>query len=534
MLSNRKRIISAVLILGLLLSLVSGIALAESNLTIYTSASDGNFFKTSTNYNTAWTAASSDAVVKTNTVIEIGQTYSAPDYGISRGALYFDTSAIPDADTIVSATLFVYCKYDWSGTDFDLTLQSGMPTYPHDPMVVADYDKGHYADSGGTLNTSGISTTGYSSISLNATGLGWINVTGTTKLVLRSSREIAGTTPTGQEEIFIYSSEETGTSKDPYIVIVSVNAPAITADAASDIANTTARFNSTVSDDGGESCEVRFGYGTTSQTAVNFLSYDTVTSWVAGYDTSEHPYYDADSLTDNTTYYYRVQIKNGHSTVTSDEITFDTLNAISDPSGLRAYPSTTSVVLSWAKGSGSTNTMVRYSFTTYPTAINEGTQLYFSTGSTATHTSLNPGTIIYYSAWGESGGDYSASYDYTMTVTTAGVSDSGTPDAPAEPTGWFQSPDYVNMSGVPLYGTINSVMSTMDLPLATGWFLLAMIVSIAAGLAVLARTGSLAGSLLVLCVLLALGWGVKLIPLWIFAFSLIAGIGIGVSKRGMA
>lgn len=505
-----------------------------SELSEYTTSSDGNLYQTSTVYNTAWAAAAASAAVTANTVVEIGQSKLGSDYGISRGGLYFDTSSIADTDVVTSAVLYVYGKYDWSDTDFDLTIQSGMPTYPHDPMVVNDYSKAYYAGDGGSLNTSGFTTTGYNAITLNATGRGWINLTGTTKLVLRSSREIAGTAPTGEEEVFIYSSEEAGTDKDPYLVVTSVSAPAITSNAASNIANTTARLNSTVDDDGGESCETRYGYGTTSQAAVDFADYDTVTDWVAGADTGEHPYVDVDTLLAGTTYYYRVQIKNTHSTVTSDEITFDTLAAISEPSNFRAFPEAESVVLTWAKGSGSTNTMVRYSFTAYPTAVGEGTQLYLGTGSTTTHTGLSQGTTIYYSAWGEDGGDYSAAYVSTMTTTTGGAGAAENPDTPTAPTGWLQAPDYTNLSGLPIvYDIANQVFTNIEMPLATGWFLLAILSSIIASIAIYLWKHSLAGALVVLCVMLCAWWGVEILPLWIMALSLIGIIGIGISRRSI-
>ncbi|GAH54380.1 unnamed protein product, partial [marine sediment metagenome] len=73
-----------------------------------------------------------------------------------------------------------------------------------------------------------------------------------------------------------------------------VAAPSITADAATYVAQTTAQLNSTVDDDGGEPCDVRFGYGDETQTADNFLLYDTVTSWVEDiYTTEQHPYFEA-------------------------------------------------------------------------------------------------------------------------------------------------------------------------------------------------------------------------------------------------
>ena len=59
----------------------------------------------------------------------------------------------------------------------------------------------------------------------------------------------------------------------------------------------------------------------------------------------------------------------------------------------------TMVVYTWSKGAGAQKTMVRYSDSAYPTAIDEGTQAYYYTGATTTIENLNPSTYYYVSAW---------------------------------------------------------------------------------------------------------------------------------------
>ena len=82
-----------------------------------------------------------------------------------------------------------------------LIVQNGQPTYPHDPFVVADYDMDHYSGNGGEIAGSEITEYEWNNITLNDDGLSWINAGGTTKLVLRSQRDIDGTDPTAYEYV---------------------------------------------------------------------------------------------------------------------------------------------------------------------------------------------------------------------------------------------------------------------------------------------------------------------------------------------
>jgi len=185
----------------------------------YGDSSDGYLKYIDATYNTAWAASTAEIYADTQSTSWIGQRYYNSAYDVPRHFAYFDTSALPDDATITSATLKLYGWADWSYTDFDITVQNGQPTYPHDPLVVGDFDKSYYSSDGGTLNTSSFQVESYNSITLNATGMGWISLTGMTKLCLRSSREIAGTTPTGVEMVIVYTADYAGTSKDPILEV---------------------------------------------------------------------------------------------------------------------------------------------------------------------------------------------------------------------------------------------------------------------------------------------------------------------------
>ncbi|HVQ01398.1 MAG TPA: PKD domain-containing protein [Candidatus Thermoplasmatota archaeon] len=207
--------------------LLSGLKLSDLNamvfpvvidptLTLYSSTSDGRLCNHSTNYLNSWNALTSNGMIDV-THIAIGQSKQTLTYYIYRGFVFFNTSALPSNAIIDNATLGLYKSSDSSTTDFLITIQNGQPTYPHDPPQTGDYSKTHYSGNGGTLNTSGFGN-GYNNISLNNDGISWINRTGWTKLCLRSNRDINGTTPTGNEYVTVYASEQ-GNGYQPKLVI---------------------------------------------------------------------------------------------------------------------------------------------------------------------------------------------------------------------------------------------------------------------------------------------------------------------------
>lgn len=170
-------------------------------------------------YNNVWTAAS--GTLQGGTTTSCGQAnVIILGYYISRAYLYFNTSSLPTYLTINSANVSLRGSGDSSGTDFYVTLQYGMPTYPRNPPVNGDYDKSFYSGNGGQYYTSGWSTSGYNNISMNSSGIGWINTSGWTNLCLRSSRDISGTAPGLLSNEYVeWYSYENGASTRPYLEV---------------------------------------------------------------------------------------------------------------------------------------------------------------------------------------------------------------------------------------------------------------------------------------------------------------------------
>lgn len=117
------------------------------------------------------------------------------EYYIYRGFLYFDTSSIPDDATITGVQLNLY-GYDSSlyANSYSYIIQNGQPTYPHNPLVVDDYNKDYYSGDGGSIAGTWVNDA-WNYVTLNADGISWVNKTGLTKFCIRTNLDIAGTPP---------------------------------------------------------------------------------------------------------------------------------------------------------------------------------------------------------------------------------------------------------------------------------------------------------------------------------------------------
>jgi hypothetical protein len=132
-----------------------------------------------------------------------GQLAPPSYYFIFRNVVGFDTSALGLGCKIVSAKLKIYVvnkNADFEDSD-KLIIQSGQPDYPHDPLEGGDYDKENISGNGGQIAGSAISDASWIEIDLSNDGISWIDRVGTTKLYLRTLKEIDFIEPTGDEHI---------------------------------------------------------------------------------------------------------------------------------------------------------------------------------------------------------------------------------------------------------------------------------------------------------------------------------------------
>lgn len=590
-------------------------------------------------------------------------------YYIDRGFVYFDTSNLSESATITAANLYLYGLTDKSTTDFNITITNGQPTYPHDPMASGDYNQANYSGDGGEFNTSAFNALGYNCISFNATGLTWINTSGTTKLTLRSLEDINASPSAGYEYVDVRGYVR-GAGYWPYLEVTYAAAapPTVTTQAATYVSKTTAYLNSYLDSGGGEYCNVSFEYYNAEASNNGFETGAPPTGWtvsgagatwnrtatpykfgsysgnltragtncyfyqnISNYSTykgaqvtlsmyvnasvaararialgdnastsysgnhsgdstwqllsvtqnisalannisvsgqinagNTSAYYDEVMLCDgatcpicttndtgvttgeystayltglrgNCSYCFRAVAVNSQGTSYGDWSCFTTSATSPQPGNLSGYPNASAVELTWQKGAGSVNTMIRYKIGAYPSSTSDGDLAYNGSSGGYTHTSLTPGTNYYYRAWSEDGtGVYSVNYSSVLVTTLAGnASTALTPSAPDMPNSWFGSPDYTNAQNLPLYDMWNAFADSISMPRNTFWMLLSIITVIFISFVVFFLSkGNLLIAVGVSAVCLAAVGTMELISWWYVGMYLL--IAIGLSYRSIA
>jgi len=315
------------------------------------------------------------------------------------------------------------------------------------------------------------------------------------------------------------------------VVFSTIGTPTITNLPPAYVSVYTAQLNSVVVSDGGQPCDVRFGFGTSSH-AASFSSYTNLTTWVNDtYSTGSNPDVNLVGLTLGTKYYYNVQIENDSGLSTGVESTFTTATGLNPPTNFIAIPSYNSITFTWSNAAGSSLTLVRVSPSTYPNTTADGTLLYLGTLSSCTYSGLTAGQTVYASAWGSSGGFYSAAKATTLGTTTAGASVS----YPAPPTlttnPWTAMPSELGLANFPLYSVGNQLFDTYSMPRATGWVLLYILIVFIIGALIYTKapTPNLLLVTFTMSILLAFGsiLSPPLIPPWLDFFFILTVIVIG-------
>ena len=147
---------------------------------------------------------------------------------ILRSMFLFDTSSIPDGDTISSATLSLFgtAKVD------DLTSTPDIDIYTATPAsntTLAASDQAQYgttSQTGSPITYANFSTTAYNDFAFNATGISSISKTGVSKFAARNANyDVAATPPTWTalevgSQLDGYYADQAGTTNDPKLVVV--------------------------------------------------------------------------------------------------------------------------------------------------------------------------------------------------------------------------------------------------------------------------------------------------------------------------
>lgn len=191
--------------------------------TFYAGTADGYLSSRDDDYSLA--RAGTGALLSFNTTATEGYVGQAADgnpgflYQCTEGFLSFDTSSLPDDAVILSVTLSLYGDTDSSTTDFTINARA------HDwgaEITGADWVAGASLPAKtllATFATSGWSVAGYNDFTSEAAFLTAINKNGTTYIILSSSRHEGNNTPSGDEYVLWETANNSGTSKDPKLVV---------------------------------------------------------------------------------------------------------------------------------------------------------------------------------------------------------------------------------------------------------------------------------------------------------------------------
>lgn len=305
--------------------------------------------------------------------------------------------------------------------------------------------------------------------------------------------------------------------------------PSISISPATAISTTTAQINAIVADDGNQSCDVRFGYGITTQAAV--VAYDNQTAWITDvYDIGESAYAELSALNSATTYYYRAEIKNDIGSSESNELNFTTVNAVNEPVSIIAIPYGTSLSLTWVKGSGASYTLIRYSTGSYPATTSSGTLAYLGTGESVVVEDLTPGITYYISAWGKGAATYSTGYETALATTLAydtGIQDIDNIETPESNSDFLLTPSETNVQNIPLVGgLVQGVSTSYGTPVNMIWYVGWVLIGIALYVIVYNRFGfNLIATMTVEIFWFAIGSTLGLTMLWIVVILLIVSGG---------
>ena len=150
---------------------------------------------------------------------------------LDRAIFGFDTSSIPDTDTIDSATVSFYGSSRTDNFSQSIVLDRRVPTSPT-AITTGDYNLSGWnvvEQATGRITIASWSITGYNDFTLNATGLSNISKTGVSWYGLRLSADFDNSEPTWaaslNANINVYFADQTGTDKDPKLVVVHTAPP---------------------------------------------------------------------------------------------------------------------------------------------------------------------------------------------------------------------------------------------------------------------------------------------------------------------
>ncbi|MDD5263510.1 MAG: hypothetical protein PHU43_01580 [Candidatus Bipolaricaulis sp.] len=176
---------------------------------------------------------------------------------LHRPFIYFDTTDVPGAASITTATVRLYLEpgLDIPATGHDVVLFNGQPAYPSDPLAVGDFNRTLYASGGADNITIWGGMSGLQTFTFNATGREtWITKGGITKLCLRSEFDVSPTIPNAGMLLRFYSAEKGGAYR-PVLTLTYGTTATVTTNAAESIGASYATAKGPITDDAAAALE---------------------------------------------------------------------------------------------------------------------------------------------------------------------------------------------------------------------------------------------------------------------------------------
>ncbi|MCJ7805218.1 hypothetical protein MUP46_01060 [Patescibacteria group bacterium] len=316
------------------------------------------------------------------------------------------------------------------------------------------------------------------------------------------------------------------TWKDPVIA---------TADA-TDKTVSSARLQSYLVDDGGTTCQVRFGWGSIDK-GTDIDAYNGVGSpsaFAGAYTIGQSPYLDVDNLVSDNTTYFNVQAQNVCGSDNGTSKSFVTGSSVGSPSNVTAIPGYDNVVLSWVKGVGAPNTYIRFRANACPADETDGALIYVATGSTFTHVGLTSGIDYCYLLVGY---DpvllYSDNYTIIHATTLAAGSAIGTTGtAISNPSSMTQTPSVSAAleNNIPLFVFIRGGSTSTGIPMGSLTYIFLLIILAGLSYAIYKWTHSIE-AIVIICVFASwVAYPTLHIPVLVPIFVSLVGIGYGIYR----
>lgn len=184
--------------------------------TIYSGTGDGTITSSNGTYSTARSGSGLSADTS-DTTLFVGQT-ALGSFECKEAFVSFDTSGVAGAVTSATLSLFIN-GLELPSTNFTLNARR----LDWGTLTTADWIAGASL-SGQTLLATYATSTGtsnaYAALTSQAAFLTNINQSGTTGIILSSSRHEAGTSSDFNERLGFYSADRSGTTNDPKLVVV--------------------------------------------------------------------------------------------------------------------------------------------------------------------------------------------------------------------------------------------------------------------------------------------------------------------------